>query len=100
MCSSSITSKGQRRIEPLIRKGVLGTPDDQNNVHPKEIALASELFKVAEDRLTQYGFLQNTDTQKVLYRNPLFNAGEKLFRSSKPDLGDAYHLLNSSGVFP
>ena len=87
-------------VVSLIRKGVLGSPDDLNNVAPKEIAVASELFKVAEDRLTQFGFLQNTDTQKILYRNPLFKAGEKLLHSTKPDLGDAYRLLNSSGVFP
>jgi hypothetical protein len=87
-------------VVSLIRKGVLGSADDLNNVLPKEIAVASELFKVAEDRLTQFGFLQNTDTQKILYRNPLFNAGEKLLHSTKPDLGDAYRLLNSSGVFP
>jgi len=99
--------KTSKRVTPitdsvvsLIRKGVLGSADDLGNLLPKEIAKASELFKVAEDRLTQFGFLQNTDTQKVLYRNPLFNAGEKLLHSSKPDLGDAYRLLNSTGVFP
>ena len=85
----------------LIRKGVLGSVNDiLNSAFPKEITPASELFKLAEDRLTQFAFLQNTDTQKVLYRNPFFNAGEKLLNSTKPDLGDAYRLLNSKGVFP
>ena len=85
----------------LIRKGVLGSIDDVlNSAFPKEITPASELFKPAEDRLTQFAFLQNTDTQKVLYRNPFFNAGEKFLNSTKPDLGDAYRLLNSKGVFP
>jgi hypothetical protein len=87
-------------VVSLIRKGVLNTNDDLKNLLPKEVAVASELFKVAEDRLTQFGFLQNTDTQKVLYRNPLFKAGEALLHSTKPDLGDAYRLLNSTGVFP
>ena len=85
----------------LIRKGVLGSAKDiLNSPLPKEITPASELFKVAEDRLTQFAFLQNTDTQKVLYRNPYFQAGENLLHSTKPDLGDAYRLLNSKGVFP
>ena len=85
----------------LIRKGILGTADDVlNSAFPKEITPASELFKAAEDRLTQYAFLQNTDTQKILYRNPFFQAGVKLLHSTRPDLGDAYKLLNSKGVFP
>jgi len=84
----------------LIRKGVLDPNDILNSPFPKEITPASELFKLADDRLTQFAFLQNTDTQKVLYRNPFFNAGEKLLHSTKPDLGDAYRLLNSKGVFP
>ena len=88
-------------VVSLIRKGILGGADDiLNSPLPKEIAVASELFKLAEDRLTQFAFLQNTDTQKVLYRNPYFQAGEKLLHSTKPDLGDAYRLLNSKGVFP
>ena len=85
----------------LIRKAVLGSGDDVlNSPFAKEITAASELFKKDTDRLIQFGFLQNTDTQKVLYRNPFFHAGEQLLHSTMPDLGDAYRLLNSTGVFP
>ena len=85
----------------LIRKGVLGSADDVlNSALPKEITAAAELFKLDTNRLTQYGFLQTTDAQKVLYRNPYFEAGQQLLNSTNPDLGDAYRLLNSTGVFP
>lgn len=84
-------------VVSLIRKGALGSYTQPG---AKEIAVTSELFKVPTDRLTQFGFLQNTDTQKVLYRNPFFNVGENLLHSTMPDLGDAYKLLNSKGVFP
>lgn len=88
-------------VVSLVRKGAL-QPDGSilNQSSSDEIAAASELFKKAEDRLTQFGFLQNTDTQKVLFRNPYFTAGEKLLHSTMPDLADAYHLMNSKGIFP
>ena len=101
LVSHDKTSKEVRPITDtvvsLIRNGALNsyTPP-----HAKEITVPSELFKLPADRLTQYGFLQNTDTQKILYRNPFFNAGENLLHSTMPDLGDAYRLLNSKGVFP
>lgn len=81
----------------LIRNGALGSYAPP---HAKEITVPSELFKTPVDRLTQYGFLQNTDTQKILYRNPFFNVAENLLHSTMPDLADAYRLLNSKGVFP
>lgn len=89
-------------VVSLLRKGILksDTEENLNNLYPKEIVITSELFKAATSRLTQLGFLQNTDTQKVLYRNPFFKAGEDLLHSTMPDLGDAYRLLNSKGVFP
>ncbi len=68
--------------------------------HAKEITAISELFKNPEDRLKQYAFLQSTDAQKVLFRNPFFKKAENLLHSTMPDLGDAYRLLNSKGVFP
>ncbi|RNI33395.1 hypothetical protein EFY79_19280 [Hanamia caeni] len=76
---------------------VSSVPDQS---HAKEITAISELFESAEDRLKQYAFLQSTDAQKVLFRNPFFQKAEKLLHSTMPDLGDAYRLLNSKGIFP
>ena len=101
--------KTSKQVQPitdtvvsLLRKGVLNSNTEEvlNGLNPKEIAATSELFKLPTNRLTQLGFLQNTDTQKILYRNPFFKAGEALLHSTMPDLGDAYRLLNSKGVFP
>jgi len=101
--SKEVTPVTEKSIA-LVRKGIFSlNPADEatnNNNFPKEITPATELFKAAEDRLTQYGFLQNTDTQKVLFRNPFFQQGKNLLQSTVPDLADAYHLLNSKGVFP
>ena len=82
---------------PLIRRGLHGVAGS----NPLELADPADLFSAdPEDRATQFGFLQNTDTQKVLFRNPFFEDGQKLLQSSKPDLADAYRLLDSKGIFP
>ncbi|MFZ1799580.1 MAG: hypothetical protein WAU24_06905 [Chitinophagaceae bacterium] len=84
----------------LIRQGLLVNGNVPDQSHPKEITAISELFKNPEDRESQFAFLQNTDTQKILFRNPFFKMGEDLLHSTMPDLGDAYKLLNSKGLFP
>ncbi len=85
-------------VVPLVQRGLLPFI---NNVNPLELANAADLFTLnLEDRAAQFAFLQNTDTQKVLFRNPWFTAGEKMLQSSKPDLADAFRLLNSKGIFP
>ncbi len=84
-------------VVPLTRRGVLGQPTNE----PLEIASPTDLFNTnLETRATQYAFLQNTDTQKVLYRNPFFEEGKKVLQSSLPDFADAYRLLDSKGIFP
>jgi hypothetical protein len=94
--TQEVTPIGNTGI-PLIRRGLHGVATNQ----PLELANPTDLFNLnLEDRATQFAFLQNTDTQKVLFRNPFFKAGEKLLQSSPPDLADAYRLLNSKGIFP
>jgi len=81
----------------LIRRGVHGVATNSRF----ELADPSDLFNpVPEDRATQFAFLQNTDTQKVLFRNPFFELGKTILQSSPPDLADAYRLLDSKGIFP
>ncbi len=69
-------------------------------LNPVNIAAASELFKPLESRAIQFGFLQSTGENKVLFRNPVFNNGIDELKGSIPDLADAYRLMNSKGVFP
>ncbi|MDZ4680027.1 MAG: hypothetical protein SH848_08930 [Saprospiraceae bacterium] len=82
---------------PLIRRGIHGVASNS----PFELADPVDLFNLnLEDRATQFAFLQNTDTQKVLFRNPFFELGKTILQSSPPDLADAYRLLDSKGIFP
>jgi hypothetical protein len=92
-------------VIPLVREGErIFTPDEltytQARTKPVNVAEASELFKALETRAKQYGFLQSTGENKVLFRNPLFENGVKILKGSIPDLADAYHLMNSKGIFP
>jgi len=93
-------------VIPLIRDGIrdfiTGTLDyTQDKIsNPVNIADASELFKDLENRASQYGFLLSTGENKVLFRNPLFEKGNEVLKGSVPDLGDAYRLMNSKGIFP
>ena len=91
----SLVRKGKLKIDFATLTNSIPAKDPFEEITP-----ASGLFKKAEDRLIQFGFLQNTDTQKVLFRNPAFKASENLLHSTVPDLADAYHLLNSKGIFP
>lgn len=93
---------------PLIRQGLRVFPDlgklnyTQDKAQAVNVAEATELFKNLEARAKQYGFLQSTGENKVLFRNPFFEKGadKDILKSSVPDLADAYHLMNSKGIFP
>ncbi len=93
-------------VVPLIREGVREFINNtleytQDKISKAvNVAEASELFKALEDRAKQYGFLQSTGENKVLFRNPLFEKGIDILKGSIPDLADAYRLMNSKGIFP
>ncbi len=95
-------------VIPIIRDGERKFPDitkltyTQDKAKAVNVAEATELFKALEARAKQYGFLQSTGENKVLFRNPFFEKGadKDLLKSSVPDLADAYRLMNSKGVFP
>jgi hypothetical protein len=48
----------------------------------------------------QYGLLQTTGTQKILFRRPSFQDGKAQLFSDVPDLADAFRLLNNNSIFP
>ncbi len=90
---------------PLIRKGKwdLGELIDETDLENlQRIANPSELLRQEIDLDTiNYGFLQNLDTQKVLFLTPSFQKGiNKLLSKTPPLLADGYRLLNSKGIFP
>ena len=50
--------------------------------------------------LFNYALVQNTGSQKTLFSQPAFEQGVKLLKSTTQHFADAYHLLNSKGIFP
>lgn len=90
---------------PLIRIGKwdfgkILDASDRNNL--QRIAHPIELLREHSDLTTiNFGFLQNLDTQKVLFLTPSFKKGfNKLLSKTPPLLADGYRLLNSKGIFP
>ncbi|TDH27350.1 hypothetical protein EXU57_07120 [Segetibacter sp. 3557_3] len=110
--TKEVTPLSKNDVIPLVRAGAreflaappadpTKLPYNQNKTtNPVNIAEATELFKGLEARAKQFGFLQSTGENKVLFRNPLFQRGVDLLKGSVPDLADAYRLMNSKGIFP
>ncbi len=98
---------------PLIRIGelVLKNPSDPNSdlTYPTDgllrIANPTELLRLPTTDTINYGFLQSTNTQKVLFLTPSYQtiaktATGKLLSKTPPLFADAYHLMNTKGIFP
>lgn len=104
--SDEITPVADTNGLPLIQRGRLEfDPSTGVGTVPVlspnlRIANARELIKAIDNQSISLGFLQNTGTQKVLFRRPNFDTGVKALLSEMPDYADAYHLLNSKGIFP
>ena len=65
------------------------------------IANPSELLRQPTDDTLNYGFVQNTDTQKALFLTPSFEMGKKMLLSKTPPLFvDAFRIVNSKAIFP
>ena len=64
-----------------------------------KIANPSDVVQEAASK-TNFGVLQTTGTQKLLFDIPQFTPGQKKLMSSNTYFADAYKLLNSKGVFP
>ena len=65
------------------------------------IAEPAELLRQPASNTINYGYLQNTDTQKALFLTPSFKKGTKKLLSKTPPLFvDAFRIVNSKGIFP
>jgi hypothetical protein len=102
--SGEVTPMPDRLSVPLICKGLL---DPKTNAFPnvvaelQRIAFPGDLLKNPDSNTTNFGFLQNMNTQKVLFLTPAFKNGvESLMSKTPPLLADAYRLMNTSGIFP
>jgi hypothetical protein len=64
------------------------------------LANAIDLLRPPQTDTVNFAFLQNTGTQKALFRLPAFKKGVKSLLSEVPDFADGYRLVNSTGIFP
>ncbi|PHN08417.1 hypothetical protein [Flavilitoribacter nigricans] len=64
------------------------------------LANAIDLLRPPQTDTVNFGFLQNTGTQKALFRVPAFQRGVSSLISEVPDFADGYRLINSTGIFP
>ena len=93
---------------PLIRIGALELkPNGKLELNPKpinellRIADPKEIKKIPDFNTINYGFLQNTGTQKTLFLTPVFQQNiEQLLSKTPPLFADAYHVISSKGIFP
>ncbi|WP_026451760.1 hypothetical protein [Aequorivita capsosiphonis] len=89
---------------PLIRKGKWDLGKLENIVdlqNLQRIAHPIELVREAGAETINFGFLQNLDTQKLLFLTPSFKIGiDSLLSKTPPLMADGYRLLNSKGIFP
>ncbi len=79
----------QGQSVPLIKRNGVNT---YRIADPKDIAQATTK--------SNYGVVQSTGTQKLLFDTPHFTPNDKKLRSVDTYFADAYKLLNSKGVFP
>ena len=65
------------------------------------IADPIDLQKLPDMHTINYGYLQNTGTQKTLFLTPAYQQNTAQLLSKTPPLfADAYHIINSKGIFP
>lgn len=71
-----------------------------NSSEKWRLANAIDLIRPPQTDTVNFGFLQNTGTQKALFRVPAFQKGVANLLSEVPDFADGYRLINSTGIFP
>jgi hypothetical protein len=102
--SGDVTPMPEKLSVPLIAEGLLNVktnafPPIENIV--QRIAFPNDLLKAPDNSTLNFGFLQNMNTQKVLFLTPAFKKGmESLLTKTPPLLADAYRLMNTNSIFP
>jgi len=104
--NDSVTALDNNAAVPLIRRGKLKS--DGSSDYPNEqlrLANAIDLIRDPVSSTIDMGLVQNTGTQKVLFQTPAFLAGVDKLLSKDLDhplakFADAFHLLNSTSIFP
>lgn len=97
---------------PLIRIGELQKAGNVLQVVPEiknqllRIAHPTEIVRAETNGTLNFGFLQNTDTQKILFLTPSYKRLEnitdvaKLLSKTPPLFADSYRMISSKAIFP
>ena len=91
---------------PLIRAGKMNDDLSVPDTALLRIANPRDLLRAPTDDTINFGFLQSTNTQKVLFLTPAFakqasdTVPGKLLSKTPPLFVDAYRLVGSKAIFP
>lgn len=102
--TGDVTPLPEQLSIPLIRAGkwvkdLVVPPGALNEL--QRFAHPGDLLKLPNADTINFGFLQNLNSQKVLFLTPSFKNGvQSLLSKTPPLMADSYRLLNSSGIFP
>jgi hypothetical protein len=106
MATNSVSAVDNNAAVPLIRIGqLLANGTSEYDAQQIRLANPADLLKAPDANTVNYGLLQNTATQKVLYQLPAYTKNAKQLQSKGnkfplAKFADAFHLVNSTGIFP
>ncbi|MBE7174992.1 MAG: hypothetical protein INR69_01220 [Mucilaginibacter polytrichastri] len=98
-----VTPLPEQLSVPLIREGRWEKGKLVEDVSAKlfRIAHPTELLRAPAPDTVNFGFVQNLNSQKVLFLTPSFKTGmNSLLSKTPPLLADAYRLMNTNAIFP
>lgn len=109
--NGNVTPLAAQFSVPLIKEGLRpGFDADGKDLYvPVNDIAPDALYRIADPAnlivtdttASNYGFLQNMGSQKVLFLTPSFKKGTaKLLSKTPPLLADSFRLLNGSAIFP
>lgn len=110
--NGNVTPLAAQFSVPLIKEGMrpgFGGVNEDDLYDPLKDLAPAALHRIADPAnllvtdttASNYGFLQNMGSQKVLFLTPSFKTGTaKLLSKTPPLLADSFRLLNGSAIFP
>ncbi len=104
--SGDVTPLPESVSVPLIRVGELADNMTYPDTALLRIANPGDLLRAPVSETVNFGFLQSTNTQKVLFLTPAFakqatdTVPGKLLSKTPPLFVDSYRLMGSKAVFP
>ncbi|MDB5133533.1 MAG: hypothetical protein JWP37_136 [Mucilaginibacter sp.] len=103
--TDSVSAIDNNSAVPLIRIGQLINGGSDYPAQQIRLANPVDLLKDPDNTTINFALLQNTGTQKVLFQLPAYVAGVKQLLSKGNSFplakfADAFHLINSTGIFP